>query len=260
MGRHVVLGCWTLVLTILAFLPASAQQSRCADCHFANLASEFALGLRDWEVHLKDWDLSAHSRSGVGCEKCHGGDSTTFEPTSAHRGILHRTNPASPVHRVNLPDTCGACHAGPFSAFQKSRHFTLLKSGNRAVPTCATCHGAAGENRPSPKALERECASCHRPGRPDEHPERPALGRKMLEGVREVRVMLKEARSLIERVKDPSRRTRLEQAAQQIDVPLTQATEAGHAFVYDDLEGRVETARRRLAALFEELANPSRGQ
>jgi hypothetical protein len=41
-----------------------------------------------------------------------------------------------------------------------------------------------------------------------------------------------------------------------IDVPLTQATQAGHAFAHDHLEERLVTARRRLAALFEELANP----
>jgi ABC-type phosphate transport system auxiliary subunit len=78
----------------------------------------------------------------------------------------------------------------------------------------------------------------------------------MLEGVRDARVMLKEARSLIGRMTDHPRRTRLEQAAQQIDVPLTEATQAGHAFVYDELEERLATARRRLTALLDELANP----
>lgn len=248
------------VLAVGALAPASAQQSRCADCHFATRVPALAIGPRDAEVHLRDWDLSAHSSAGVGCERCHGGDATTFEPVVAHRGILRWSNPASPVSRVNIPRTCGACHAGPLVAFQKSRHFALLQGQNPVVPTCTTCHGAAGENRPSPKALERECASCHRPGRPDEHPEHPALGRKMLEGVREARAMLKEARSLIGRVKDRPRRARLEQAAQQVDVPLTEATQAGHAFVYDALEERVNTARRRLAALFEELANPARPQ
>ena len=257
MGRHVVHAFRIIALVVVLLTPASAQQSRCADCHFANPAPPtFVIGSRDWEVHLRDWDLSAHSRASVGCDKCHGGDPTTLEPMVAHRGILHWMNPASPVHRMNLPKTCGTCHAGPFVAFQKSRHFALLQGGNPVVPTCTTCHGAAGENRPSPKSLERECASCHRPGRPDEHPEHPALGRKMLEGVREARVMWKEARSLIGRVNDKTRRARLEQAAQQIDVPLTEATQAGHAFVYDDLEERLDTARRRLAALFEELANP----
>jgi len=38
---------------------------------------------------------------------------------------------------------------------------------------------------------------------------------------------VKEARSLIGRVKDPLRPARLEEAAQQIDVPLTE-TQAGH--------------------------------
>jgi hypothetical protein len=233
--------------------PVFAQQSRCAGCHFAVTSRT-----RDWGPHLHGWDLSAHSRANVGCERCHGGDSTTFEPQPAHRGIFRWTSRASPVHRANIPRTCGVCHAGPFVAFQKSRHYALLQGGNPVVPTCTTCHGNAGENRPSPQTLERECATCHRPGRPDEHPERPALGRKMLEGVREARAMLKEARGLIERIKDQARRARLEQAAQQIDVPLTEATHASHAFVYDALEERLDTARRRLGALFEELANPVR--
>jgi hypothetical protein len=259
MRRHRVLAFLTITLAISAFTSSPAQQSRCADCHFANLPASTG-GSPNWGVHLRDWDLSAHSRAAVGCDSCHGGDPTTFEPMMAHRGILHWTNPASPVHRVNIPKTCGTCHTGPFVAFQKSGHFALLQGSNPVVPTCTTCHGAAGENRPSPKALERECASCHRPGRPDEHPERPALGRKMLEGVRETRAALKEARSLIGRVNDPSRRARFEQAAQQIDIPLTEATQAGHRFVYDALEERLGTARRRLSALLEELANPARRQ
>jgi hypothetical protein len=258
MRRHGVLACLTIALALSAFVPSSAQ-SRCADCHFANPPRSTG-GLADWDVHLRNWELSAHSRSGVGCESCHGGDPATFEPMVAHRGIPRWTNPASPVHRVNIPKTCGTCHAGPFVAFQKSRHFALLRGSNPVVPTCTTCHGAAGDNRPSPKTLERECASCHRPGRPDEHPERPALGRKMLEGVRATRASLTEARSLIGRGKDEPRRARLEQAAQQIDIPLTEATQAGHMFVYDALEERLDTARRRLSALFEELANPARPQ
>jgi hypothetical protein len=77
----------------------------------------------------------------------------------------------------------------------------------------------------------------------------------MLEAVREARAKLKEAQSLVGHVKDQSRRARFERAVRDIDVPLTQATEAGHAFVYGDLEMRLDIARRRLSALFEELAN-----
>jgi hypothetical protein len=69
----------------------------------------------------------------VGCEKCHGGDATTFEPFLAHQGILNSMNPASPINRRNLSATCGTCHAGPFVAFQKSQHFALLNKGDTGV-------------------------------------------------------------------------------------------------------------------------------
>ena len=241
---------------VCASVAARAQQSRCADCHFANPPQGLSTPSGDSLRHLRDWDNSAHARANVGCERCHGGDATTFEPLQAHRTVLHWSNPAAPVNRANLPRTCGGCHAGPFAAFQKSRHFALLTEGDRNVPTCATCHGEAGENRPSPKALESECRSCHRAGRPGGHPEHPALGRQMLEGVRDARAQLKEARKLIERISDRARRERLTQAAQQVDAPLTQATQAGHSFVYDNLEERLNVARRRLSELVDALANP----
>lgn len=60
------------------------------------------------------------------------------------------------------------------------------------------------------------------------------------------------------RVKDPARRTSLESAAQQAEVPIIEATQAGHAFVFDPLEERVATARARLTALFERVSNPDR--
>jgi hypothetical protein len=248
-----------IVLVLAGAAPSGlllAQNSRCADCHFANRPSRDDGAGRAMEAHLQHWEMSAHSRNRIGCERCHGGDPTTFEPALAHRGILHWRMPASPVNRANIPRTCGTCHAGPFVAFQSSRHYALLQGGNPVVPTCTTCHGYAGENRPSPAALERECATCHRPGRTGEHPEFPALGRQMLEGVRESRAMLSQARTLIARVKEPARRARLEDAAQQVEVPLVQATQASHAFVYDVLEQRLTTARRRLSALFDDLANP----
>ena len=91
-----------LAFLLLSAAPATAQQSRCADCHFANPTAPAG-------IHLSDWDRSAHSRNNVGCEKCHGGDATTFESFLAHRGVLNSANPASPVNRRNLPATCGAC-------------------------------------------------------------------------------------------------------------------------------------------------------
>lgn len=202
--------------------------------------------------------MSAHSRRNVGCETCHGGDPRSFEPFIAHKDILARTNPASPVHRSNLPRTCGACHTGPYVAFQKSKHYELLRAGDKNVPTCNTCHGEAAGVRLSPKAFESQCASCHGAGKVAPHTDFPARGRMAFEGLRETRALLKDARSAIARVKDPARKKMLEEAASQAEVPIIEATQAGHAFVYDQLDERLSTARARLSALFERLANPDR--
>ena len=81
--------------------PGSSEaqaQSSCADCHYAN---------PDAPGHLSEWERSAHGRHAVGCEKCHGGDPTSFDAFRAHQGILDSRNPASPVNRTNLPRTCG---------------------------------------------------------------------------------------------------------------------------------------------------------
>lgn len=228
---------------------AAQNQSRCADCHFANPGSvSFS--------HLSEWDLSPHSRKGVGCETCHGGDPKSFEPFVAHKDILARTNPASPVHRTNLPKTCGTCHTGPLVQFQRSKHFQLLRAGDKNGPTCTTCHGEAAGQRLSPKALEGQCASCHGAGKISPHPENPARGRLAAEGLREARALLKDVRGAIARVKDPVRRKSLEDAAQQAEVPIIEATQAVHAFVFDQLEERLGTARARLTALFERVSNP----
>src|SRR3972149_3774571 len=87
-----------LAFVLVLALPALAQKSRCADCHFSRPEAPNL-------EHLADWDRSTHGRNNVGCERCHGGDATTFEPFLAHRGILNSTNPASPVNLLNLSET-----------------------------------------------------------------------------------------------------------------------------------------------------------
>jgi hypothetical protein len=229
--------------------PAISQQSRCADCHFASPDAPAA-------GHLSDWDHSAHGRNNVGCEKCHGGDATSVEPFLAHRNILNSTNPSSPVNRRNLSTTCGTCHAGPFVAFQKSQHFALLEKGDNRVPVCTTCHGDAGYRRPSARALETQCAQCHGPKRLAPRPERAEAARTLYNALHESRDLMKTVRSLVNRVNEKSRRAELDRAYQQAEVPLTQAVQAGHQFVYDDLKERLSLARQRIEALLSQLANP----
>jgi hypothetical protein len=227
----------------------AAQPSRCADCHFANPDAPGA-----W--HLADWDHSAHARNGVGCEKCHGGDATTFESFQAHQGILSFRNPASPVHRMNLPRTCGQCHHGAFVAFQKSRHYELLRSGNEDGPTCSTCHGEVGARLLSPRGLEGRCAKCHGPGKENARSDYPPQGKIMLESVESVRALLQEARPIIRRMKDEARRQSFEEAYRQAEVPLIEAVQSGHSFVFDQLEERLAVSRQRAESLLELLVNP----
>jgi hypothetical protein len=244
-------GSFLALAAALAVAPAFAQGNRCADCHLAN-------GGEPWPDHQTDWDLSAHGRKGVGCEKCHGGDATSFESFLAHQSVLNSANPASPTHRQNIPKTCGRCHPGPDVAFQQSKHHELLRSGDPKVPTCLTCHGAVSARLLSPKALAGTCNGCHGEGKAAPRPERAARAKLLLEEVHATREQLGAARTLIRRVPDGARRHRLEEVYEQAQGPLTQAVHAGHRFVFDDLEERLAVARRRTDALLAELANPAR--
>lgn len=229
---------------------ADAQTSRCASCHFANVETAPA------QDHLSDWDSSPHGRNSVGCETCHGGDATTFERALAHRDVLSHGNPASPVNRANIPQTCGSCHPGPYTNFQQSQHFELLNEGNRRVPICVTCHGDVGARLLSPTGLERTCANCHDADGVAPRPGRAADARLLLEGAADVRESLAAARRLLERVDDSTRRAELEEAYNQAEVPLIQARQAGHRFVFDALEERLGVARQRTADLLRLLVNP----
>ena len=232
--------------------PAWAQRSRCADCHFANPQAPRPL-------HVSDWDLGVHGRSAVGCEKCHGGDATTVDSFQAHRGIRLATNPASPVARGNLPGTCGVCHAGPYVQFQRSRHYQVLRAGDNRAPTCTLCHGDAGTFLLSPKGLESQCRQCHGPGKAVPHPQAGEQARHLLEGILDARASLAAAKSLIRRVNDPIRRGELQDAYEQVEVPMKEAVDAGHAFVFDGVEERLGVAQRRVGMLLERLANPRAG-
>jgi hypothetical protein len=247
---HPLFVCVFTLLALAVSLPAvAAETSRCADCHFANPDSTP-------NGHLSAWDRSAHGRAEVGCESCHGGDASTFEKIRAHADIVPSRRPTSPLNRANLPTTCGKCHVGPFVAFQKSRHYTLLREGDERVPTCITCHDEVGANRPSPRALEAQCRSCHGPNKPVERISFPPEARLAIEDIREVRQQLKEAKSLIRKVADEGRRKTLEDAAQQAEVPIIQGTQGAHAFEFSDLKERLGVARERLEALQKQLANP----
>lgn len=226
--------------------PAAGQTNGCVDCHLTRPDAPGA-------DHVADWDRSPHRQASVGCDRCHGGNPAAFEAVAAHRGMLPFGNPASPIARQNVPGTCGRCHSGPYVAFQQSRHYELLRGGDPNVPTCTTCHDAVAANRPSPRQLEARCATCHGAGRTSPNPDLPPEGRLMLEGIRDARTLLQQANGFIARMPAGPRRTSLEDDARQAGVPLTEATNAGHAFVFAGLQERLTVARERISALYARL-------
>lgn len=248
MTRLLLVSAFILLAMTVGF--TQTQQSRCADCHFAN---PDAPGAR----HLADWDLSAHSRGSIGCERCHGGNPSTFESMQAHRGMLPATNATSPLNRKNLPSTCGKCHVGQFVEFQKSNHFKMLQSGDSRGPLCTTCHGEVAARILSPKGIEGQCNSCHGPNKTAPREGRAASARQLLERIRDVRAQLTAANRLIDGVRDKTRQQQLKDAAQQAEVPLKQAVFALHSFVFTDSDQRLDTARQRTTALYVSIVGPA---
>jgi hypothetical protein len=239
------------IVCVLFGVSGSAQTSLCADCHLTRP------GLPA-ESHVLDWDRSPHRRGGVGCERCHGGDPTTTESFLAHRDIVAPASPSSPIRARNIPTTCGACHLGPFVAFQKSRHFALLEQGETRGPTCVTCHGDTSGRVLSARALASRCNGCHGPNERAPRPARATEVRELYERLSAARAQVALAGNLIRRVDAGPRREQLTDALEQAQVPLTRAINAGHQFVFSELETSLALAQQRADALLAELANPER--
>lgn len=228
------------LLIVLTAPPAVAQTttSRCAECHFANMASVPS------PLHLGDWQQSAHARRDVGCDKCHGGDPSTFQPAEAHRGVLGPDNPASPVYRANLVRTCAPCHERNATAFGASLHQILVPADDQRAPTCVTCHGVMRARVPSPAALEARCATCHPPD--STRGEYPSLMRAAVESLNAQRQRADDLQQTVERVSDRTRRVELLASIYDARTALKEAIAGVHTFEVRTLTERVDTARRRL--------------
>lgn len=104
------------------------------------------------------------------CTDCHGG---------AHE-IVPVKDTRSPVYPLNLPRTCGACHANQefakqhglsdvYSQYMDSIHgFALTKDGLLVAATCSSCHGAHdilapgnSQSRVNRANIPATCGACH---------------------------------------------------------------------------------------------------
>jgi non-homologous end joining protein Ku len=80
----------------------------------------------------------------------------------------------------------------------------------------------------------------------------------MYESLRVVREEMKLAETFIKRVSDKAKRQAFVDRYEQARVPLVRAVNAGHKFVYDDLQSNLANAQKRVQELLAELANQRR--
>lgn len=88
------------------------------------------------------------------CAGCHGS-----------HDIRAVEDPASRVHRTNVPDTCGSCHTGVLNIYRESIHGRQFAAGLYSSPVCTDCHTAHEIRRVEMEAWKldvvKECGTCH---------------------------------------------------------------------------------------------------
>jgi len=114
--------------------------------------------------------LSKRNPKAAQCVSCHG----------VH-GILRPTSPQSLVYPVNIPSTCGRCHAdqtlmrnvklddgktpiptNQVEQYSKSVHgVALLERHDLGAPACNDCHGNHAAMPPAVASVSQICRNCH---------------------------------------------------------------------------------------------------
>jgi cytochrome c554/c'-like protein len=231
-----------LAALVMSAAGAAAQpMTRCATCHFANMTKVLA------PEHLGEWQQSVHAKQAVGCDKCHGGDPWTYEPSQAHRGVLSSTDPLSPVHAANLAQTCGRCHQRNAESFSTSVHHTAAQADPRHAPTCTLCHTSMRAEVPSPVALEARCASCHPAGSP--RGEYPALMRQSIESLNALRLRAEALDDAVARVQEHHRRVELLVALHDARTKLKESIARVHTFDVAAVNEQLAAAQRDIDAI-----------
>ncbi|MHB8873740.1 MAG: cytochrome c3 family protein, partial [Myxococcaceae bacterium] len=129
--------------------PKAAGENACVKCHLA----QPTLSLR---APAQSMEKDVHSKAGIACSGCHGGNAAGKNAVEAHSGeFFDRPNDATAVVAM-----CGKCHTQPADNYKRSPHFTTEHAPRRA--TCVTCHGSHEVAKASLDLIgEPLCSSCH---------------------------------------------------------------------------------------------------
>ena len=134
----------------------------CASCHQKYLGK--MAGLKNGGVLVRSYLDSVHGRRkpgttdvGATCEDCHG-----------HHEILPVQDPRSRVNRLNIPETCGRCHADILKEFESTVHAEVARRHDPSVRAalcsdCHTAHAITHTNTPEFMLdIVSECGVCHK--------------------------------------------------------------------------------------------------
>jgi hypothetical protein len=176
-----------------AVAPVAARgEDNCIDCHSHQKD-------KTGEV-VKIYQSSTHGRVSVGCDGCHGGESSQTDKTKAHGGRF--------IAKPNTSETlemCGKCHRQPLEFFNKSRHVAVRPGAGRL--DCVECHGVHGIGAASDSfRWPSFCAGCHGleylPQLPRPFQEMLALSDDLREGIHRLEAKGRASATLIDRRKE----------------------------------------------------------
>jgi len=209
----------TTLMIILALLslwgiPSLAQDNdTCLSCHEEDMPGTPRVNIKAFSrsIHGRNLCISCHADAKeiphpekltlVSCATCHRLDASIYLEsdhgralsrgitqaatcTSCHgmtHTLLSSRDPKSPVHRRNIPQTCGRCHGDmekmskfglserrPLDTYLLSVHGKALKKGRLDAAVCSDCHGTHRLHRacnPESKIyrgnIPATCSKCH---------------------------------------------------------------------------------------------------
>ncbi len=140
-----------LILAAASFTTARAKSSSCVDCH---LSSDW---VSDTTIVSDFLSGDIHSRMGLSCVDCHGGDPKRgFEEGDPDLAMNPRKGYKEPPSRMGTPEFCARCHSDieymkrynprlatdQFKLYKTSVHGKqLYENKDTKVAVCTDCHG-----------------------------------------------------------------------------------------------------------------------
>jgi hypothetical protein len=138
--------------------------------------------MRQYNPDLPTDQYEKYKGSRHGMALLTGQNGRAAECTSCHgvHGIQGPSSPESRVYPINVPHTCGTCHADEevmagvklpdgsliptdqYEKYRKSVHgHALLEKGDLGAPACNDCHGNHAAMPPDIASVSQVCRTCH---------------------------------------------------------------------------------------------------